>query len=231
MADISSDDASSTCWTLIRDAAAGEAGARETFVSRYQRVVLAYLRARWSRSLLIQEIDDACQDVFFECFKSGGALGRADPARGPSFRAFLFSISRNVASRFEERQGRQPGQWSSGVEVAGRRDEGPDRHFQREWARSVVEEALRLQRERARLLGSRAEVRMKILRLRFVDGLPIRDLAPRVGLAAEAAHREYAVARREFEDALKAVVAFDTPGGKTAIENECREILAILKAR
>jgi RNA polymerase sigma factor (sigma-70 family) len=192
-------------------------------------VVIAYLRARWARSVLIQETEDALQEVFFECFKAGGALDRVERARGSSFRAFLLSIVRNVAARFEERKGKQHDHLSTSSAEGAKAAEEPDRVYLREWARSVVEEAARLQGERARLLGQEARMRLKILHLRFVEGLPIRDVAPRLGMSAEAAHREYARARREFEEALRSVVAFDIVGGDDAVQLECRELMAALR--
>jgi hypothetical protein len=48
-------------------------------------------------------------------------------------------------------------------------------------------------------------------------------------MSAEAAHREYARARREFEEALRSVVAFDIVGGDDAVQLECRELMAALR--
>jgi RNA polymerase sigma factor (sigma-70 family) len=219
----------STCWTLIGGAAAGESTAKEAFARRYQRVVLAYLRARWARGPLIQDAEDALQEVFLECFKGGGALSRVDREKGSSFRGYLLSVVRNVASRYEERRGRRPDPLSTDAAAHARVEEEPDRAYLREWARSVVEEAANLQADQARLLGQEARVRMKILQMRFVEGMPIREIAPRVQMSAEETHREYARARREFELALKSVVAFDTIGGDAAVEEECRQLLAALR--
>jgi len=87
---------------MIEAAATGAAGAREQFARSYAPVVRAYLAARWAGSPALQDLDDAVQDVFVECLKSGGVLDRADPARAGGFRAFLYGVIRNVARRAEE---------------------------------------------------------------------------------------------------------------------------------
>src|SRR5262249_33343292 len=59
----------STCWTLLRDAAAGGEAPRAEFAARYAPVVRAYLAARWRGSHLLRELDDTVQDVFIECLR------------------------------------------------------------------------------------------------------------------------------------------------------------------
>src|SRR5438270_804413 len=95
----------STCWTVIQAAAAGQSGPREEFARHYEPVVRAYLTARWpSRG---EDVDDAVQDVFLECFREGGALARVDPDRPGGFRAFLYGVARNVARRTETARARR----------------------------------------------------------------------------------------------------------------------------
>ena len=70
----------STCWTVIRAAAAGSAGDRDELARRYRAVIRAYLAARWRGSPLRPDLEDAVQEVFVECFRQGGAL---EPGSGP----------------------------------------------------------------------------------------------------------------------------------------------------
>src|SRR5204863_5326677 len=93
----------STCWTVIRAAAAGNFTAREELARRYLGVVRAYLAARWRGAALRDDLDDATQEVFVECFRAGGALEAAGAGQVDSFRAFLYGVVRNVARRFESR--------------------------------------------------------------------------------------------------------------------------------
>src|SRR2546421_76794 len=52
----------STCWTVIRAAAAGSPTDREQLARRYVNVVRAYLAARWRGSPLLAECDDGGQE-------------------------------------------------------------------------------------------------------------------------------------------------------------------------
>jgi RNA polymerase sigma-70 factor (ECF subfamily) len=93
----------STCWTVIRAAAAGSTADRDELARRYLGVVRAYLSARWRGSHLRHDLDDAVQEVFVECFRQGGVLEAAGAGRVPGFRAFLYGVVRNIARRFETR--------------------------------------------------------------------------------------------------------------------------------
>jgi RNA polymerase sigma-70 factor (ECF subfamily) len=216
----------STCWTLIRAAAGGSAQPREEFARRYAPVLRAYLAARWRGSPLLQDVDDAVQDVFVECLRPGGALARLDPSRDGGFRAFLYGVARNVALRRESRRPAPDGAAALGAI--------PDDHsslsraFDRAWAKAILREAARVQEERARALGERALRRVELLRLRFHEDVPIRDIARRWGVEAAGLHHEYATARDEFRAALLDVVAFHHAGDPGAVEEECRKLLALL---
>jgi hypothetical protein len=59
--------------------------------------------------------------------------------------------------------------------------------------------------------------------------LPIREIAPRVGLEPSVAHHEFARARKEFRTALNQVVAYYRPGSADDVERECEELLHLLK--
>lgn len=210
-----------TCWTLIWAAAANDPAAREEFGRVYLPVVKAYLAARWRG----RPADDAVQDVFVECFRVGGLLEKADPERG-GFRGFLLAATRNVARRHEAKA-RPAGQLPPDLPAD---DTGPESAFDKAWARSLLKEVAHAQEEAA--VTAPARKRVELLKLRFHDGLPIRDIAERWKVDSATLHHEYATARKEFYAALRAVVAFHHPGGTPAeIEAACRELLAALKAR
>ena len=219
----------STCWTVIRSAAEGSRRAREEFSRLYLPVVRAYLGARWRASPLKSEIDDATQEVFVACFREQGALEALDPERGATFRAFLFGVVRNVARRFETRDARRktrPG--SPLIEEAEGREDGAGTLFDREWARALMREAATRQRDDAK--GDDAALRrVDLLRLRFTEGLPIREIALLWDCAADDLHREYPKARAEFAAALVAVMAFHHPGAPGEVRRECGRLLAILR--
>jgi RNA polymerase sigma-70 factor (ECF subfamily) len=120
----------STCWTVIRAAAAGSPADREELARRYLGIVRAYLAARWRGSGLRPDLDDAVQEVFVECFRQGGALEAAGAGRVPGFRAFLYGVVRNVARRFESR----PVRAAAPLPDIEANEEGLSGFFERSWA-------------------------------------------------------------------------------------------------
>src|SRR5262245_33039520 len=127
----------STCWTVIRAAAAGSPTDREELARRYLGVVRAYLSARWHGTALRHELDDAGQEVFVECFRQGGVVEVAGTGRVPSFRAFLYGVIRNVARRFEGR----PVPAADPPPDVPADDLGQSRLFERTWAQAIMAEA------------------------------------------------------------------------------------------
>jgi len=214
----------STCWTVIRAAAAGSPAERAELARRYLGVVRAYLAARWRGSGLRPDLDDAAQEVFVECFRPGGALEAVGAGRVPSFRAFLHGVVRNVARRFECRPARAAGPLP---DIAAD-EEGLSRLFERAWAQAIMAEAARLQQRRAGERGPEAVRRVELLRLRFEEGLPIRAIAERWGVAAAGLHHAYALARQEFKAILLEVVAFHHPGSPAEVEQEAAGLLKAL---
>jgi RNA polymerase sigma-70 factor (ECF subfamily) len=222
----------STVWTVIRHAAEGVASARASFAETYLPVVRAYLAARWRGTSLIDEVDDATQEVFVDFFKEGGALTRLRADEPGGFRAFLFGVVRNAALHAETRRRRRGGRVEGGspeVERIAGDEESASHAFDRAWAVAMVHQARRLQGERASSAGEEAVRRTEILRLRFQEGLPIRDIATAWGVDAAAVHYQYARARKEFAAALREVVAEHHPGTDAEIDERCESLLALLR--
>ncbi len=214
-----------TCWTLIHAAADGSPTALSQFAERYQATVRKTLVARWSRSRRIDWIDDAVQEVFVECIRPGGALSKADSKFSGGFRAYLFGVTRNVMLRYESRL--VAGQLDREDFVADEATVGEV--FDREYARAIMKEASQLQLRNAESLGDVAIRRVELLRTRFTDGLPIREIAQRWSVDAGWLHHEYSKARSEFLSALLDVVAASQPSA-THAENQatCKELLGML---
>jgi len=169
-------------------------------------------------------LDDATQEVFVECFRKGGALVAAGAGRVPHFRPFLYGVVRNVARRFESRPVR-----AAGPPADDPADEATQsRLFDRAWAEAVMAEAAARHRERAAAAGPVAVRRVELLRLRFEEGLPVREIAGRWGVPAADVHHCYALARREFRAALLEVVAFHLPGSPAEVEEEAAGLLRAL---
>jgi RNA polymerase sigma-70 factor (ECF subfamily) len=214
----------STCWTVIRAAAAGSPADREELARRYLGVVRAYLAARWRGSELRADLDDAVQEVFVECFRQGGALEAARAGRVPRFRAFLYGVVRNVARRFESR----PVRAADPLPAVPANEESLSQLFERTWAQALMAEAAQLQQRRASERGPEAVQRIELLRLRFEENLPIRTIAERWGVPAAGLHRAYALARQEFKAALLEVVAFHQPSSPAEVEQEAAGLLKAL---
>ena len=224
----------STCWTLIRGAAAGEREDRDTFARLYAPAVRAYLAARWRNSPHHQDLEDTVQEVFVECFKQGGVLDRADPGKPGGFRAFLYGVVRNVALRFEagnarERVGRFPSELDpDGLEG---HEEALSLVFDRAWARSVMKEAAALHAEQARGGSDAARRRVKLLRLRYQEGLSVADIAELWDTQGERLHSDFTRARAEFRAALMEVLRFHHPGSREErkdIEQEYSHLISLL---
>ena len=215
-----------TSWHLVRAAADGRADARSEFVRRYAAIVRAYLSARWRGSPLAAEIDDAAQDVFVDCFRRDGALGRARTARPARFRAFLYGVTRMTARRYErDRAARRRvvvDAESGALESAPSPTESLSRVFDRAWAGSLLRRAAQRQ-ERTAGADESARRRVELLRLRFREGRPIRDVAELWGVEPDWLHHQYATARDEFRRALEDVVR-DEVGAERAVR-ECARLV------
>jgi RNA polymerase sigma factor (sigma-70 family) len=220
-----------TCWTVVRGAAAGNREDRELFVQRYAPVVRTYLEARWNGSPLESSTDDGVQEVFLECFKEGGVLERLDEISQGSFRQFLYGVVRNVALRIEAKRARSRENQAPedfDFDSIKRREATLSKIFDRAWAQALLDEAVANLLDLAESKGEGARKRVELLHLRFYDGLPIREIARRWQVDAEALHNEYQRARREFKAALLEVITFHSPASPEDAEKEFEEIIAIL---
>ena len=221
---------------LVRGAAEGREGDRDRFARCYEDVIRAYLGAKWRGWPLYDELDDAVQEVFIECFRQGGVLDRVERDRPGGFRAFLFGVVRNVAMRFERARGQKrehakPG--SVARDIA--RDEATlSQVFDRAWANALLREAAVAMEHRAahasenRSRGIGAQRRVELLKLRFEDDLPIREIARRWDSEATTLHKEYARAREEFKAALLEVLAFHHTDTAAELEERCFALLQLV---
>jgi len=215
--------ADATRWSVLASAAAGDPAARTEFVSRYADVVRAYLAARWRGRGPAAEIDDAVQEVLLDCLRPDGVLARAVEGR-LRFRPYLYGVARMTARRFERARARTlrlAGGGDEELAAVAAPGESLSRVFDRAWAQSVLRAAARLQEGRAE--DESARRRVELLRLRFSDGLAIREIAGRWGVEAAWLHHQYATARDEFRRALTDVVSAEV--GSDRARRECGRLL------
>lgn len=216
---------------MIEGALRGDHASRALFADRYEPVVRAYLAARWRSSPLRFEVDDVVQDVFVEFFRDEGALERAAGAQTVEFRPFLYGVARNVARRAEAKRVQRRdhvGPPPLHEEPAAPDDERYSVVFDRAWAVSIMKQAAQLQTTWAATEGERALKRVELLKLRFSEDLPIREIARRWGEPADHLHHEYATARDEFRKALAEVIREHNPNS-SRVEAEAARLLTLLR--
>ena len=219
----------STSWSLIHRAAADDESARELFVKRYFPVVRSYLAARWKGDKRGDDLNDAIQDVFVECLRAGGVLDRIEDLRKNSFRGFFYGVIRNVA-RTHERRWIKSGEETVDESISGLRsaDESLSRVFDRAWARAVIKEAIDYMKDQARVQDVAAVRRIDLLRLRFFESTPVREIAEQWAEPAEKLHRELTKAREEFAECLREVLRMQLGGNHERIDHHLSRLRELL---
>lgn len=220
-----------TDWRLLQAAAVGSPVARRDFTERYLDVIRSYLTVRWRGRNRKCNVDDAVQDVFFDCFKENGVLDRVQTAKPTSFRAFLYGVARNTALRHEQSGAHRP---ETPLEQLPQEPAAtsatPSMAFDLAWARSTLGRAALRQSENAEAGGDPAALRrVELLRLRFGDDLPIREIARFWQVRPSWLHHQYAQARIEFGRALREELAAQNPESSRSADLEVQHLLEILE--
>ncbi|MHC4453023.1 MAG: sigma-70 RNA polymerase sigma factor region 4 domain-containing protein [Planctomycetota bacterium] len=188
-------------------------------------MIRSYLGDRWRGSPLLDQLDDAAQEVFLACFRDESPLHKAGPEWDGGFRAFLFGVVRNVARGFEKKRTRSKERAAVDLDAFTDDADPVSKVFDRAWAISLMQQAARRQADQAARKGPESVLRVKLLRLRFQEGKPIREIARLWEMDPARLHREYATARNEFQAALADVVRLHQGGGAKQIEAECLRLL------
>jgi DNA-directed RNA polymerase specialized sigma24 family protein len=221
----------STAWSMIVAAGAGELGARDRFARTYGGVIRAYLAARWRLPAAHDAVDDGTQEVFVQCFKQGGALHRVDPDGPARFRSYLYAVVKHVADRIERTNGvrRTPQEGAGpGLDDLERGDATLSRVFDRAWVAMLTRRAWLLMASRLEAGGSGGE-RLRILDLRFQQGLAPAAIAARLQLDAGHVYQQLRNAKRDFRAALLEVVGSYHPGATAAeVESRCAALVELL---
>jgi len=82
---------------------------------------------------------------------------------------------------------------------------------------------------RAHAAGPEAQRRAEILKLRFGEDMPIRDIARLWDADPTRIHHEYATAREEFRAALRDVVAEHQGGTRADVEREAERLISCFR--
>jgi RNA polymerase sigma factor (sigma-70 family) len=220
-----------TRWSLILHAGGEGNGARvalDALCRTYRPPVLAYVRARCAQR---EDAEDLAQ-AFFEHLLEHRLAARADRERG-RFRAFLLTSLRNFLASEHARasaQVRGGGTIRLLLEDADPGiDDGPEQAFEREWAQTVLSEALRRLQEEARRNGK--EILFSRLRPFLLD-TPDDDAYDAVAAALDMRRNTVAVAvhrlRARMQELVRGVVA-DTVEDDAQTEQELRRMRGSLQ--
>jgi DNA-directed RNA polymerase specialized sigma24 family protein len=221
----------STAWTMIAAAGAGDSAAKEQFARHYGPVIRTYLAARWRLPCAHEAVDDGTQEVFVQCFKPEGALHGVDRSGPARFRSYLHAVVRHVAERIERNNGvRRAQQEHTGFRLddVERAEATLSRVFDRAWVGMITRSAWLLMASR---MGTEVHGsdRIRILDLRFREGLASGEIAARCGFAAAFVYQQLRLAKRDFRAALLEVVASYHPGATAEeLEARCVELIGLL---
>lgn len=232
-----------TMWSLVACAEDADhprsARARETLARVYWSAVYAFLR-RSGRSR--DEAEELTQAFFADVVSGRALLARASPERG-RLRTLMIAAVKNYqidVHRYEEarRIGKAWSLSSMDVELEEQRgpahaDESPDVRFDREWAASVVNEALC--RCRRHFEDAEKQAHWKLFEARVVrpltspsDAPPLAGMAQALGFGSAAdAAAAVQVVKKRFDVILREVTAETTAPGEEA-EDEWRWLHRIL---
>jgi RNA polymerase sigma factor (sigma-70 family) len=215
-----------TRWSLVLHAGGAGSGAHdalEALCRIYRPPVLAYIRAHrvWR-----EDTEDLTQ-AFFAHLLEQRLAARADPERG-RFRAFLSTALKHfLASEhaYASRQRRGGGQATVALdENESDPGDGPDEAFEREWAQTVLREALRRLQVEVRQAGKdELFQRLRPFLLEPPDPAEYDAVGTALGLrrntVAVAVHR----LRARLQELVHEVVA-DTVEDRNEAERELRRM-------
>ena len=202
----------STVWEdLHRAGDPGAPGSRETLndlAAAYWRPVFHYIRAVWNKSL--EDAKDLTQGFFASIFDPE-FLAQGDAARG-SFRAYVISSLKNFLANEEKarkrlKRGSGAPQLSldcrdpdgSGFSLALAQGRTPEEYFDRAWAASVLEEAVRTLEKRYAAQGK--ERCFEVFRLYCWSpggSVSYRSLSERFEMSSKEIDNAIYAARKEF---------------------------------
>jgi RNA polymerase sigma factor (sigma-70 family) len=222
-----------TCWPLLEEIRLGGKQGRDAldeFVRCYYRPAHAYILA------IVRDQErarDVTQGFFHVAVLCRGLLSRADSRKG-SFRAYFKRALRNYVKdmwrreergdKFSDHPDAEPGGWERIGIAAGPL---PDREFQVEWIRTMLEEALN--RLRSICTAKDQKEHLELFLGRYLSATPDPpswdELGRAFGLDPKTARHRAETVARHLQTVLRTMVA-DQVGSAAAIDEE----LATLKA-
>lgn len=231
-----------TSWSMIQQARdAGSTSHRESLerlCRKYWPPVYFFVRRNWVKD--VEEAKDLTQ-AFFTAFLEKDFLGSFESERG-RFRNFVcvalrhFLSKEKRASRAKKRRPREGlvslevlGDEDSQFDVPAQADQDPERQFQADWKRAVIEAALAALRERAAAAGKSVCVEL-LMRydIERPEGtkLTYEDLAAHSGLTVFQVTNGLHWARKELKGLLLAEIK-DQVSTEDELRAEAWELFSI----
>lgn len=226
-----------TRWTLVVQARGGDTAARSALselCSAYYAPVVTFLRADGREEDAAREMAHA----FFAGVLEGRSLGGADPGRG-RFRSYLLgAVKHFLADQRDRAAAEKRGGRVEAVALDGGTPSAPgldlpapaadDRAFDRQWALTVIERALRAVGEELADAGKREQ--FDVLKPWLIGGTettPQVEAGVRLGMSEAAVKVAIHRLRQRFREVVKKEIA-DTVPAESDIDDELRYLITVL---
>jgi len=181
---------------LLERARQGDRGAFDEISKLYRLRLLALVRSRMGRGVRqVLEPEDIVQEAFA---RSWEVLGRFQWRGEASFFRWLSAIAEHLILKASQKAGRAPLSLDKDIPVRG---PSPSKAMRRD------ERFERLEASLQQLPPAEREA----IRLARIDGLPVREVAKRMGKSAEAVKKIITRALRRLEDLMGDTASFHLP--------------------
>ncbi len=203
----------STIWTQIRAAQRNSTGAWDQMYRKYQELVSRQISRRIG-GVAATDLEDLRQNVFLEISRED-FLARADRSKG-RFRSLLFAVTENICKMWlrGEYSRRRKGENKvalidqeaifAALQNRSARETPEEETFNREWAGSILEQALdslRAESDRLKTDYHRAVVG------HYFDKLSARDLAGELDISEVTVLAHLSRGRKKLGEAIRSLVA------------------------
>lgn len=218
-----------TLWTVVLDAGADSEAVRrealEELIRSYWRPVYAYVRRRGGDP---ETAKDLTQGFFAALLEREAFRGLS--REGGKFRSYLLSTLRNFLAdasdhaRALKRGGGVPAMDFDAVDVVA--GETPDESFRKEWALSVIAQALQILRAAYAADGRAREFEAFCRHLSYAEAAPTyAQLAASLGVSESDVRNRLHAARGRYAEAIRRVLRASTRTEGEA-EEELRDLFA-----
>jgi RNA polymerase sigma-70 factor (ECF subfamily) len=193
---------------LIRRAKAGDVPAFEAVLRLHAHDLEAYVRRHLPPDVArVADVGDVVQDTYFEAWRR---FGRFDAADGSSTARWLATIARHrIIDLVRHHRAAKRGGGAAAAGLGGGSGDELPRMLQdlAVYERTPSQSAMSHERRAAlqRAMGDLRPAYQQVIRMRYLEGLPVRDAAERLGRSEHAVHMLCNRAMRELSRQLGAL--------------------------